>query len=160
MSKRVRSKTQVRLDWQSIKGSRTLKSGYRFEGLEGGAFAMQQLREEVVPAGMAAGAAQLATDMEAYARANAPWTDQTGDARRLLSGEAQAEGDTVRATLSHGVHYGIWLENLFNGRFAIIGPTLEVFATVARRIMAGGVRAALTGRGSKVRDIESGRFAA
>jgi len=138
------------MEWQPITGSRVLKSGHRFEGLEGGAFAMRQLRDQVVPAGMAGGGAQLARDMEDYARVNASWTDRTGDARAGLEAAVESDGDTVTVSLRHTVPYGIWLENLFNGRFAIILPTLEAFSTLARRIMAGGVRAALAGRGSKV----------
>lgn len=157
---RATSKIRTKLEWQPITGSRVLKGGHRFEGLEGGAFAMRELRDSVVPSGMAAGAAQLAGDMEAFARANAPWTDRSGDARRELSAAAEADGGTVRASIAHGVDYGIWLENRFNGRYAIISRTMEVFAGVARRIMAGGVKAALEGRGSKVRDVKSGRFSA
>lgn len=155
---RATSRIRTKLEWQPISGSRVLKSGFRFEGLEGGAFAMRHLRDTVVPTGMAAGAAQLAEDMETHARENAPWTDRTGDARGGLAGEVEVDGDTVRATLVHGVDYGIWLENRFNGRYAIIGPTMEVFSTLASRIMAGGVRAAVEGRGSKVRDVKTGRF--
>lgn len=154
------SKIRMKMEWEPITGSRILKSGFRFEGLEGGAFAMRHLRDVVVPEGMAAGATQLAEDMQAHARKHAPWTDRTGDARAGLTAEPEMDGGTARVVLAHGVPYGIWLENRFNGRYAVVGPTMEVFSTVAGRIMAGGVKAALQGRGSKVRDVASGRFSA
>lgn len=147
------------IKWVPIKASAKLKGGHVFEGPIGAAAVLEGLRDQAIPEGMAAGAAQLAEDMEAFARANAPWTDRTGDARGGLAGEAFADAGQVGAAIVHSVDYGIWLENRWENRYAIIGPTQRVFAGLASRIIAGGVRAALEGRGSKVRDIKSGRFA-
>lgn len=147
------------LKWQPITASYLRKSGGKLEGPIGAAAAIEILRDDVIPQGMADGAAQLAQDMEVFARANASWKNRTGDARRGLAGVAFADGGTVGASIVHSVFYGLFLENKYNGAYAIISRTQETFAPLAGRIIAGGVRAALEGRGSRVRDVKSGRFA-
>lgn len=147
------------LKWHPIQSSYPLKRGGSFKGPIGAAAAVAILRDDVIPQGMADGAAQLAVDMEAFARANASWKNRTGDARRGLAGIAFAEGNTVGASIVHTVFYGLFLENKHNGAYAIISRTQETFAPLAGRIIEGGVRAALEGRGSRVRDVKSGRFA-
>lgn len=64
----------------------------------------------------------------AYAQANAPWADRTGDAREGLSVDVLSEGGDVILELYHTVDYGLWLEVIQNGRFSIVMPTLERFA--------------------------------
>lgn len=66
-----------------------------------------------------------AREMEQYAQENAPWEDQTGDARAGL--EAILEEHPVHPTiyLYHTVEYGKWLEIRWNGLYAIIMPTIE-----------------------------------
>jgi hypothetical protein len=71
---------------------------------------------------------ELSTEITAYAQANAPWEDRTGDAREGLHSEVEIDGDEVVLSLEHTVDYGLWLEVIQNGRFAIIMPTLEHFA--------------------------------
>lgn len=78
-----------------------------------------------------AAAQSLANDMVAYAQENAPWTDQTGDARAGLQAQVvweDAEHFTI--FLGHGdtIHYGVWLEVKDGGKYAIIVPTIMVFA--------------------------------
>lgn len=66
-----------------------------------------------------------ATRAEAHMRTNAPWNDQTGNARNGLS--ARTEHIPYKRhsiILSHGVPYGIWLEVRWSGRYAIINPTM------------------------------------
>jgi hypothetical protein len=63
-----------------------------------------------------------------YAKANAPWNDRTGDARAGLDTSVQWEGDTIVWDLYHQVDYGLPLETIQNGRFAIIMPTLEIYS--------------------------------
>ena len=72
---------------------------------------------------------KLAADMESYAKENAPWKDRTGDARALLKGDAihDEANDISIAYLSHGVPYGIWLEIMNSGEFAIVMPTIVEF---------------------------------
>lgn len=68
-----------------------------------------------------------APNLEAYAKANAPWTDRTGNARQGLQGRAYQTSDAVIIALGHSptINYGLWLEVLHQGRYAIIMPTLE-----------------------------------
>jgi len=63
--------------------------------------------------------------IEKRAKANAPWTDRTGDARRLLHAETLVSASEVVVRLHHGVYYGLFLEVSHAGRFAILKPTLD-----------------------------------
>lgn len=74
-----------------------------------------------------------------YARANAPWTDQTGNARQGLFAKYSGKGDSFmkgvhQIDLYHTMPYGIWLEVRFAGRNAIIAPTVQA---EGHRIMSG-----------------------
>lgn len=71
----------------------------------------------------------IAPEIQDYAQANAPWNDITGNARAGLTAEVDEEGDVIVLTLYHTVDYGIWLELIQNGTFAIIMPTLEHYAS-------------------------------
>lgn len=62
-----------------------------------------------------------------YARTNAPWTDITGDARAGLGVEVGSDSGNVWLQLFHTVDYGLWLEVIQSGKWAIIMPTLEGF---------------------------------
>lgn len=68
-----------------------------------------------------------APQIESHAKANAPWSDQTGNARNGLAARAGREGDSFYIVLYHQVPYGIWLEVKYDGRNAIIMPTLDEF---------------------------------
>lgn len=96
---------------------------------------------------------KIAQDMEAWAQQNAPWSDQTGNARAGLQGSAQHDEDRhiSTASIAHGVDYGVYLETRFGGRFAIILPTVLQFAgrlaeyevpAVEEAYMSGGVAVA------------------
>lgn len=64
--------------------------------------------------------------VEAEAKANANWTDRTGNARQGLTGFIDdVSVSMVILYLSHRVTYGIFLELSNSGRYAIILPTLE-----------------------------------
>lgn len=68
-----------------------------------------------------------APNVENHAKVNAPWTDQTGNARQGLRAEAyDTGGDQKGIVLYHQVPYGIWLEVKNSGQYAIILPTIEV----------------------------------
>ena len=63
--------------------------------------------------------------LENYAKLNAPWEDQTGDARRELNSKFKRDSDTaLTVSLAHGVDYGIFLERSNAGRFAILEQTV------------------------------------
>lgn len=73
-------------------------------------------------------ALEMAAEILNYAKTNAPWADRTGDARRLLDVDVSEDGETIVIQLYHQVDYGLWLEVIQNGNFAIIMPTLERYA--------------------------------
>jgi hypothetical protein len=63
---------------------------------------------------------------EEYSKTQAPWQDQTSNARQSLHAFVEElSNDTVRLYLSHGMPYGIYLETKWQGRYAIIWPTIE-----------------------------------
>lgn len=66
-----------------------------------------------------------ARKMGRYAKANAKWTDRTGEARKRLFAKVEINGESVIINLSHGVFYGLFLEIKNQGRFAIIWPTIR-----------------------------------
>lgn len=70
----------------------------------------------------------VSKDFESYAKANRPWTDRTGDARRRLKGYAEKINDGARVCIAHGVDYGIWLEVAHEKRYAILEPTVRLKA--------------------------------
>ncbi len=63
--------------------------------------------------------------MQAYSKANRPWTDRTGMARRGLFGYVLSEPTRIRTRIAHQVHYGVYLELGFQGRFSILQPTVS-----------------------------------
>ena len=66
-----------------------------------------------------------ATQAQAYARTNAPWTDRTSNARNGLFAKAERKVPHYRIIISHSVPYGVWLEIRWSGRYAIIRPTVD-----------------------------------
>lgn len=69
-----------------------------------------------------------ATATETRAKRNAPWTDRFGTARKGLFTTTQHWPLRAhRLTLSHGPNapYGIWLEIRWQGKYAIIMPTIN-----------------------------------
>jgi hypothetical protein len=71
-------------------------------------------------------AENLARQAEMEMRRDAPWQDQSGEARRALDAKAwQSPDGNVTLTLAHGVDYGVYLEFKNGGRYAIVGPTLQ-----------------------------------
>lgn len=75
--------------------------------------------------GMAEIANDFADELVQYAVENAPWEDQTGDARAGLQAAVYIENGQIQIDLFHTVEYGIWLEVRWGGRYAIIIPTIE-----------------------------------
>ncbi len=62
---------------------------------------------------------------ENYMKDNAPWEDRTGAARDGLSADVRGSVTAPELVLYHTVSYGVWLEIRWNGRYAIIGPTID-----------------------------------
>jgi hypothetical protein len=74
--------------------------------------------------------------MDAYAKANAPWTDRTKRARSGLSFKVVKKMDGSIAVIgTHKMYYGKYLEDknranpeiVGSGKYAIILPTIEHF---------------------------------
>ncbi|OOO66770.1 hypothetical protein BS638_06495 [Clostridium tepidum] len=63
--------------------------------------------------------------MEAYAKQNAPWENQTGQARRTLKGGKEWEGDKVNIYISGNMEYSPYLEYKNDGKYAILEPTVN-----------------------------------
>lgn len=78
-----------------------------------------------------------ATELETIMKTGAPWADRTGQARSTLSATVENDAGIVSIILAHGVEWGKWLELIQNGRFAIVGPTLERHA---RRVTYNAIR--------------------
>lgn len=65
----------------------------------------------------------------AQAKTNAPWTDDTGNARNGLNADVSVPAKyTYVLTLYGVVKYQIWLEVRFAGKYAIIMPTVKSYA--------------------------------
>lgn len=70
---------------------------------------------------------------ENYAKANARWTDRTGDARERLHATVEETGPIGTIVLAHGVSYGVWLEIANGGRYSIIPETIDVVGPLVMR---------------------------
>ena len=68
---------------------------------------------------------KYAAEAEQIAKENAPWTDRTGDARKLLRGTVIDDGKALGFQLAHRVEYGKWLERDGDGKYSILKPTVE-----------------------------------
>ena len=63
--------------------------------------------------------------LEGRAKAAAPWTDRTGNARNGLFGSTEVKGNEVKIILGHSMEYGIFLELANDGRFAVLKPIID-----------------------------------
>lgn len=88
---------------------------------------------------MVATAKYVAPQIQSDMRENAPWKDQTGNARNGLFATVQINTNQVAIVLYHSVPYGIWLELRWSGKYAIITPSLakwgpKYFALLAKAV--------------------------
>lgn len=83
-------------------------------------------------AGMVMLMQNLAGHAEGYMKANAPWSDRTGNARNGLHADVEVGQDKFTLYLSHGVEYGVFLELAHGGNWAIVRPTADVYAPKLR----------------------------
>jgi uncharacterized phage-associated protein len=98
---------------------------FRWEGVEefnqGFLTYERRLKQALIQVGQ-----YWAAVLEADAKENAPWTDQTANARQSLHAYVEElSDDTIRIYLSGGVFYQVWLETKWQGKYAIIWPTIE-----------------------------------
>lgn len=70
----------------------------------------------------------------AYLRSHAPWADETGAARAGLMAMANRLGSGAHELLlSYSVHYGIYLETIESGRYAVIAPAMRI---IGRQVLS------------------------
>lgn len=81
----------------------------------------------------------------AYMKVNAPWTDDTGNARSSLQAKAYSEKNSHLLVLAHGVFYGIYLETIKSGKYGVIVPAWrqasdDIWRTIRKlfSLMEGG----------------------
>jgi hypothetical protein len=101
-------------------------------GIDRGEHRFRQLLDSNMSA-----AAELGT---AYARANHPWRNQTGDAERLFLVENVNNGLGLR--VSHGVFYGVYLEFKNGGRYAVIPAVMQYMGPIVQHAMQDAVEGA------------------
>jgi len=86
---------------------------------------------------------EYAVKAEQFAKANAPWKDRTGNARRLLTGEVIEESNVLGVRVKHRVEYGPQLEKAHSAKYAILKPTIEAlrqdFFRTAKDFFGGNV---------------------
>lgn len=81
---------------------------------------------------------------ETFARTNAPWHDNTGNARAGLFAQHDAEPMVKHTLTIYGtMPYTIWLEVRWSGKYAIIGPTLFHSAPLLASDLASAVKRAV-----------------
>lgn len=73
---------------------------------------------------MVAGAGYAAPQIQSFMKANAPWTDRTGNARSGLKTTVRTDGDKVAIVLYHSVPYGPFLEVRWGGKFGVIPDSI------------------------------------
>jgi hypothetical protein len=81
---------------------------------------------------------------ETHMRTNAPWQDETGNARGGLFATHESEPMVRHSlTLYHTMPYGYWLEIRWSGKYAIIGPTMLDLATPLAQDLAAAIKRAV-----------------
>lgn len=98
---------------------------FLIEDTLGGLFQEEALMDE-----LEARAHDHVREIEAWMKEHAPWADRTGAAREGLGVEVERDTGEVSITVFHTVDYGIWLETIESGRFAILEPTLQYWAPI------------------------------
>jgi hypothetical protein len=69
-------------------------------------------------------------------RTGARWTDRTTNARNSLDYRVNRRGGDFSITYYGGMHYNIWLEIRWSGKYAIIGPVMISVAPRLRSMLA------------------------
>ena len=75
-----------------------------------------------------------AGQLEGYAKAHAPWRDESGQARRSIRGMAECRSGSFTISLCGGAPHMVYLELAHGGRRAILRPAMQRHA---RRILRG-----------------------
>lgn len=85
-----------------------------------------------------------APNVQGYAQSNAPWQDQTGNARQGLKARPERSGSILTGAeysieLFHTMPYGIYLETRWSGKYAIIKPTIIKMGPRVMRTLRGAM---------------------
>ena len=74
----------------------------------------------------------LTPQLRAFMKGNARWTDRTGMARSTLWSDLVnfQDGEIMVMEFGHGVHYGIYLEFSNQGRYQILGTTMDTYVPI------------------------------
>jgi hypothetical protein len=80
------------------------------------------------------------TKAVAWMKTNAPWKDQTGNARATLAAYGLHAATWHELHLHGGMPYQIWLEIRWAGRFAVIGPAVKYQGLALMNQLRGLVR--------------------
>lgn len=83
---------------------------------------------------------QFAPQIESQAKEDAVWTDRTGNARQSLWSRAYRTKTGAVLYLVHGMAYGVHLELKYQGRYAIIMRTLDIYTPRIRDMLRGIMR--------------------
>lgn len=79
----------------------------------------------------------VASQMKEYAQSNHKWTDRTGSATAEITTDVKWEGTTLDISITHGVDYGIWLENResFEGKYKILEEARDSQVETFKRML-------------------------
>lgn len=69
-------------------------------------------------------------------RTGARWTDRTTNARNSLDYQVNKRGNEFSITYYGGMHYNIWLEIRWSGKYAITGPVMISVAPRLREMLS------------------------
>lgn len=83
---------------------------------------------------------RLAVRIEQWMKSNAPWRDRTGRARAQLRSYAEFAAGTIVVYIVHGVSYGMILESIEAGAYAIIKPALDYWTPRVFDELKAGMR--------------------
>lgn len=67
----------------------------------------------------------VASQIKAYAKANAPWEDDTGNARQGLQDMTKISDSEIEIVLYHTMEYGFWLELAHQRRYKILEQSIR-----------------------------------
>lgn len=111
--------------------------GYEWQGLDT-VMALPAKFEQELAENISSSMDSIANSMEQYAKQNAPWTDNTGDARAGIKSVVIEDTRNFVWTiyLGHSVSYGFYLEHSNGGMYAIIEPTVQQFQSQLSGVLA------------------------
>jgi hypothetical protein len=83
-------------------------------------------------------------EAESLMRTNAPWSDETGNARAGLFAQHDSQPMVEHSLTLYGtMPYTFWLEVRWSGKYAIIGPTMVDVATRMSGELAAAIKRAV-----------------